>query len=269
MNFDTHAHLNFNAFEKDRDQVIKECLDNDVYMINVGSNFFNSKKAIEMANQYEKGVYAAVGIHPIHLNTGLIKVKQDPEEGELEEEEFDHDKFKDLALDKKVVAIGEIGLDYYWKPKTKIRLFEFKRLQKELFIQQLDLATELKLPVILHCRMAHKDMIEVLEDYKFQYGGVIHCFTGDLEQAQKYIDLGFHIGMNGIIFKFDINDVIRNIDAEKILFETDCPYLSPPDYKKRNDPMGMKIVKQRVEELRKEEIDGFGNAMRVFDIEGR
>jgi len=119
MNFDTHAHVNFNAFEKDRDQIIKECLDNDVYMINVGSNFINSKKAVEMANQYEEGVYAAVGIHPIHLNSGLVKIKEDPEEGELEKEEFDYDKFKNLALDKKVVAIGEIGLDYYWKPKPR------------------------------------------------------------------------------------------------------------------------------------------------------
>jgi len=148
--------------------------------------------------------------------------------------------------------------------KTKIRLSEFKRLQKELFTQQLDLATELKLPVILHCRMAHEDMIGALEDYKFQYGGVIHCFTGNVEQAQKYINLGFHIGMNGIIFKFDIDDVIRTIEADKILFETDCPYLTPPNYKKRNDPMGMKLVKERVEELRKEEVDGFGNAKRLF-----
>jgi len=265
MIFDTHAHVNFNAFEKDREQVIKECLDNDVYMINVGSNFFNSKKAMEIANQYEKGVYASVGIHPIHLNTDLIKIKPDPEEGDLNKEDFDKDKFKSLINDK-VVAIGEIGLDYYWKPKTKIRLFEFKRLQKELFTQQLDLATEVQLPVILHCRMAHDDMLDILEKYQFKYGGVIHCFTGNLEQSQKYIDLGFHIGLNGIIFKFDINDVIREIPKDKILFETDCPYLSPPDYKKRNDPMGVKLVKKRVEELRNQEIDGFKNAVDLFDI---
>jgi len=265
MIIDTHAHVNFNAFEKDREQVIEECLNNDVYMINVGSNFFNSKKAVEIANQYEEGVYAAVGIHPIHLNTDLIKIKHDPEEGELAKEDFNKDKFKSL-INHKVVAIGEIGLDHYWKPKTKIRLSEFKRLQRELFIQQLDFATGVKLPVILHCRMAHDDMLEVLQDYNFQYGGVIHCFTGDLEQAQKYMDLGFHIGLNGIIFKFDIDDVIRGIPEDKILFETDCPYLSPPDYKRRNDPMGVMLIKERVEDLRNAGVNGFKNAASLFDI---
>ncbi len=215
MLIDTHAHLNFSAYKNDAEEVIKRSLDNNIWMINVGSQYETSKRAVEIAEKYPKGVYAAVGLHPIHLSSGIFKTKIDKEEIEFEtrEEEFDYEKYKKLASSKKVVAIGEIGLDYYYKPKTKIKLAVFKEKQKEVFLKQLELARELNLPVIFHCRMAHDDLIEILntEDKRQETNprGVIHCFTGNWEQAQEYMKMGFYLGFNGIIFKMDLDEVIR------------------------------------------------------------
>ena len=170
MLIDTHAHLNFNGYKGDFEEVIKRTLENDVWVINVGSQYETSKKAAEIAERYEKGVYAAVGLHPIHLAEGIFKVKMDKEETafQTKNENFDYEKYKGLAQLKKVVAIGETGLDYYYRPKTKIKLEQFKNKQKEVFLKHLELAMELKLPVIFHCRMAHQDLIEVLNS-KFNH----------------------------------------------------------------------------------------------------
>jgi len=135
MLIDTHAHLNFNAYRDDVGMVVKRSLDNQVWMINVGSQYSTSKRAVEIAKKYPEGVYVAVGLHPIHLSNGIFKTKIDKEEIEFEtrEEEFDYQKYKELAQSKKVVAIGEIGLDYYYRPKTKKKLEEFRNRQREIF----------------------------------------------------------------------------------------------------------------------------------------
>ncbi len=258
MLIDTHAHLNFRAFDKDRNWVIKNCLKQKVWMINVGSNFSTSRKAVEIAKDYKEGIWAAIGLHPIHLETGLIKIKNDDEEtGKNSQKEnfFDYEKYKDLAKSEKVVAIGETGLDYYWKPKTKNKLEEFKKRQKETLLEQLKLAGELNLPVIFHCRMAHQELIEILsKKRKVKSGkikGAVHCFTGNLEQAKKYLEMGLHLGFNGIIFKLDLDKIIKKTPLEKILLETDCPYLSVPGYKKRNDPLGVKLISQKIAKIKK------------------
>jgi len=234
MLIDTHAHLNFNAFKDDLDKVIGRCLAENIWMINVGTKYETSKRAVEIAEQYEEGVYAAVGLHPIHLGTGLVKIRTDSEEGSFETggEDFHISEYKSLAQSPKVVAIGEIGLDYYYKPKTKKKLELFKEKQKELLLKQLDLAKELNLPVIFHCRMAHEDLLKIL-NYKlktknYKLNGVVHCFTGSWEQAKQYLDMGFYLGFNGIIYKLDLKEVIEKTPIEKILIETDCPYLTPP-----------------------------------------
>lgn len=227
-------------------------------MINVGSNFSTSRKAVEIAKDYKEGIWAAIGLHPIHLETGLIKIKNDDEEtGKNSQKEnfFDYEKYKDLAKSEKVVAIGETGLDYYWKPKTKNKLEEFKKRQKETLLEQLKLAGELNLPVIFHCRMAHQELIEILsKKRKVKSGkikGAVHCFTGNLEQAKKYLEMGLHLGFNGIIFKLDLDKIIKKTPLEKILLETDCPYLSVPGYKKRNDPLGVKLISQKIAKIKK------------------
>ena len=144
-----------------------------------------------------------------------------------------------LLKKPKVVAIGEIGLDYYWKPKTKKKFEDFKHRQETLLFSEIRLAKELDLPIIIHCRMAHQDLLRILRRqsaiYDSQFRGTVHCFTGDPNQAKEYMELGFHIGFNGIIFKLDLDKVVKKIPLEKMLIETDCPYLSPPRHnQKRN-----------------------------------
>jgi len=260
MLFDTHAHLNFNAYKDDVDEVIKRTLDNEVWMINVGSQYSTSKRAVEIAERYPEGVYAAVGLHPVHLETGLVKIKDDPEEIQFKttEEDFDAKMYKELAKSKKVVAIGEVGLDYYWRPKTRIRIEEFKKKQKDILLKQLDLAKELDLPVIFHCRMAHNELIDLLKGYGV-IKGVIHCFTGDQEQAEEYLKMGLYLGFNGIIFKMDLDEVIRKSPLDRILLETDCPYLTPPQREGRNEPIYVKYVADKISKIKNIEIEKLNN----------
>jgi TatD DNase family protein len=196
MLVDTHAHINFNAFKGDANEVIERTLAGGMHVINVGSQYKTSERAVKMAEKYG-GVYAAVGLHPIHLSSGIFKTKVDKEEIEFQtqEEDFNYEKYRELALSsgKKVVAIGETGLDYYYKPKTKTRLEQFKQKQKEVFLQQTKLAQELNLPLIIHCRYAHGELIEILksEILNLKSCGVVHCFTGIWQEAQQYLDFGY------------------------------------------------------------------------------
>jgi len=265
MLIDTHAHVNFNAFKNDFDKVIKRSLTEDIWMINVGSNYETSKRAVEIAGKYEKGVYAAIGLHPIHTK----------------DENFNASEHRSLCQSDKVVAIGEIGLDYFKDYGL------FKEKQKQVFLQQLDLAKELDLATIIHCRMAHKDLIEVLKSQipnpksqinpKFQIlnsklKGVIHCFTGNWKQAKQYLDMGFYLGINGIMYKFDLKKVIEKTPLEKILIETDCPYLVPPQAdSKRNEPIFIKYIVQDIAKIKNisfKEITQVTtqNAQRLFNI---
>jgi len=298
MLIDTHAHLNFSAFDKDRNEVIRRCLEENIWTINIGTNYETSKKGVEISNKYKNGVFATVALHPINLETGLVKRKIDEFEGKHFEEEFNFKKYKNLALGKnldfrsaqikglakpstraklgaglvphrnevsgagakKVVAIGEIGLDYYYKPKTKKKLELFKEKQKDLFLKELNLAKELNLPVILHCRMAHQDLIEVLNS-NIQYPtsnirGVMHGFVGNIEQLKKYLQLGFYIGFNGIIFKkiegINFEENIKKTPLERILLETDCPYLTPPPFEsERNEPLYLRYIVQKIAKIKK------------------
>lgn len=280
MLIDTHAHLNFNAFRDDLDNVIKRCFAESIWVINVGTKYETSKRAVEIAEQHE-GMYAAIGLHPIHLGTGLIKIKTDSEEGDFEakEEDFDKEKYKELArpagsgqAKSKVIAIGEIGLDYYYKPKTKIKLELFKKKQKELFLKELNLAKELNLPVIFHCRMAHDNLIEILKNSTLNIKGVVHCFTGNWEQAKRYLDMGFYLGFNGIIYKLDLQEVIEKTPIERILIETDCPYLTPPQAEvERNEPIFIKYIVQEIAKIKKLDFQKVAeittqNARKLFNI---
>ena len=297
MLVDTHAHLNIKAFELDREEVIKRCLENNIWIINIGTNYETSKKAVEIAGKYPEGIFAAIGLHPINLDTGLVKVKTDELEGSHFENEFDFEKYKSLAENPKVVVIGEIGLDYYWRPKTTKKKEFFKQKQKDLLSKQLELAKELNLPVIFHCRMAHEDLLEIL-NYKlktinYQLRGVMHGFVGTLEQLKEYLNFGFYIGFNGIIFKkiegikvaetsshlspratssrsvFEEN--IRNTPLERILIETDCPYLIPSPVEGRNEPLYVKYVAERIAEIKKISFEKVAevsteNAKRLFKL---
>ena len=282
MLIDTHAHVNFNAYKADSDEVVRRSLNNNIWMINVGSQYSTSKKAVEMAEKYETGVFAAIGLHPIHLETGLVKIKEDPEEIQFKttEEDFDFQKYGELSKSQKVVAIGECGFDYYWKPKTKIKIEQFKDKQRKILKSQISFAQKLNLPMIFHCRMAHDDLIKELQHADYGLRGVVHCFTGTEEQSQKYLEMGFYLGLNGIIFKLDLDEIIKKTPLEKILIETDCPYLTPPlpaealakeGMAGRNEPLYVKYVAEKVANLKKlsyEEIENITtqNAKKLFKI---
>lgn len=238
MLIDTHAHLNFSDYDKDRDEVVKKCLDNDVWMVNVGTDYETSKKAVEISEKYSQGIFASVGMHPENIG----------------KEDFDSDRYKNLIRSKKVVAIGEIGLDYWHCPKTKKKQTELKEKEKKLFLGQMDLAEELNLPVIFHCRKAHNDLLEILNTkYQIQntnLRGVIHCFTGNWQQAEKYLEMGFYLGFNGIIFKLNLDEIIKKTPLDKILIETDCPFLSPLAEVKRNEPLFVKYIAEKIAEIK-------------------
>ena len=249
MLIDTHAHLNFNAYKDDVDNVIKRSLDDNVWMINVGSQLSTSKRAVELSEKYPEGVYAAVGLHPIHLSEGIFKTKIDKEEIEFNtrEEEFDYEGYKKLAQSEKVVALGEIGFDYWYRPKTKKKLEEFKNKQREVFKKQLELARELNLPVIFHCRIAHQDLIESLN---IKVSGVVHCFSGNWQEAERYLEKGLHLGFNGIIFKLNLDEIIEKTPLERMLIETDCPYLTPPPMEGRNEPIYVRHVAEKIARIK-------------------
>ena len=287
MLIDTHAHLNFSAFKNDADETAKRALDNNVWFINVGSQFSTSQRAVLMAEKYPEGAYAAVGIHPIHLSEIVFKDKVDKDE-EVEfhpsVEEFDEEKYLKLAESKKVVAIGEIGLDYFHisrnsQPEThNLNFEELKQKQLDTFIRQIDFAMKLNLPVIVHCREAHNDIIEILQERKKMYNeklrGVVHCFSGRLSQAKIYTEeLGFCLGFNGIItFDRSYDKVVKEIDLKYILTETDCPYLTPLPFRgKRNEPLYVKYVAKKIAQIKGikiNEVEGIttNNAVELFNL---
>lgn len=242
MIIDTHAHLNYFEFDSDREELIQKCLDKGYKIINVGTNIESSEKCIEISSLFKEGVFSAVGLHPSNIVSSL--------KGSFEKREdfFDYDYYKKLANFSKVVAIGEIGLDYWYRPKGKNKRIDFISKQKEIFQKQIDLAKELNLPIIIHCRSAFEDLIEILSSRKTR--GVIHCFTGTKEEAKKLLDLGYYLGFNGIIFKVDLLEVLKMIPIERVLLETDCPYLSPPNFEERNNPLSLSIIVEEISKIK-------------------
>lgn len=271
MIVDTHSHLNANAFSKDFDEIAKRTLAAGMWMVNVGMNYETSKKAIEIANQYPEGVFASIGLHPTDAVAEFLTTK-------FQGEDFDIKKYRDLALGaKKIVAVGETGLDYYHKPKGTAKLQAFKEKQKKIFLEQLHLAESLQLPVILHCRMAHQDLLEILTNYSlpttnYKLTGVVHCFTGTVEEMKEYIKLGFYIGINAIIFKLPLDEVVKECPLENMVAETDCPYLTPPaEGKNRNEPLFIQHTIQKIAELKGVTFDQIAqktteNAKALFNI---
>ena len=264
---DAHCHLNFHTFEKDVDKVIQEALDSGVKaIINVGTQIDSSKKTINLAEKY-KNIYAAVGVHPHHTD----KLNNNDWLKELE----------NLAKHKKVVAIGEIGLDYF---SYKSNGITDPILQKKLFIQQIELAYRLKLPLQIHNRHAEKDIADILDNHKLYLlspPGMIHCFSGSLDFLRKVLDLGFYIGFDGnITYKgvapgetTSLLDLAKYTPVEKILTETDSPYLSPIPFRGlRNTPKNVIIVKEFLASLKNFDAEKFqtqidNNFERVFKVE--
>lgn len=255
MFIDSHAHLNISDFDKTRDELIPSLLASNINIINIGVNYLSSVKAVEIAEKYENGVFAAIGLHPSNIRTAFnIKKYGDDGKGESKlDDGFDINKYKKLAESKKVVAIGEIGLDYWTKPKGEAKKQEFKKAQIDIFNQQLDFAEEIGLPVVIHSRSSFDDTYQILKKRKLK--GVLHCFIGNQKDAERFLDLGYILGINGVIFKAEMDDFLEWVPLDKIVLETDCPYLTPPNFENKiNNPFSLNIIAQKIADIKKIDI---------------
>mgnify|MGYP006304754651 CR=1 FL=1 len=243
MLIDSHAHLNFEDFDAEWQQTIDYCQKNNIWMINVGSQFETSKRAIGIAEKYDKGVYASVALHPIHVDGSSFHP-----------EKFLPDEYKNLiSSSKKVVAIGETGIDFFHDDKN------FSR-QKEVLVQHINLAKENNLPIILHSRNskdgskdAYEEILKILKQENFNHG-VIHCYGGNIKQALEFLNLGFFVGFTGVVtFKNakELVEVVENLPLDSILVETDCPYLAPEPHRgEKNYPQYVKFVAEKIAKIK-------------------
>jgi len=226
---DTHCHLDNEKFDEDRLEVIERIKENLEFCVNIGYDLASSKKSLELAKEYEF-IYAVIGVHPIDIA------------------EYSEESEKELELlgeNPKVVAIGEIGLDYHW-------MTEPKEIQQERFKRQLDLAERLNKPVVIHTRDAMEDTVNILKEYP-NITGVIHCYPGSLETAKQLVDR-FYLGIGGTLtFKNSKKavEVVKDIPLDRIVIETDCPYLTPEPFRgKRNEPIYVEYVAKKIAEIK-------------------
>lgn len=272
---DIHSHVNFNAFKEDADAVIQRTLAGNVWTILVGSQVDTSRRAVMYAEKYPEGMYAAVGLHPIHLiETTVDKAEIDAGEQvpgfTTRVEEYDYRAYKKLAESPKTVAIGECGLDYYRGRDDA----ESKKKQGDTFREQITLAREVKKPLMIHCRNAYEDLLTILKEEKAnEIGGDVHFFAGSWEVAKQFLDLGFYLSFTGVLtFTRDYDEVVRNTPLERIMTETDSPYVSPvPHRGKRNEPLFVEYTARRIAQIKGLEPEfvfqqTVSNARQVFKI---
>ncbi len=252
MLFDSHAHLDDEKFDTDRDEVIKSLKDEGLsYVVNIGADIKSSRNSVELAKKYDF-IYAAVGVHP-HDAAEMC--------------DADIEELEELSKYEKVVAIGEIGLDYHYDDTDK-------EAQKFWFEKQLKLSQKLNLPFIVHDRDAHADTLEIIKKVGYT-NGVMHCFSGSVEMAREVIKMGMYVSIAGTVtFKNapKAQAVAGSVPIDKLLIETDCPYLTPEPFRgKRNNPANVKYTAMKIAELRGMTIEEIAkitleNAKRFYNI---
>lgn len=243
---DSHAHLDCEKFDADRAAVIERAMENGVVkIVTMGDNLASSERSVALAEAFDP-VYAAVGIHPEEAQPMTAA---------------DDDRLAAWAAQEKVVAIGEIGLDYYWEKDE-----EKRALQRAVFVRQLDLARQLKMPVCIHDREAHGDMMKLLKAEGRGLRGVLHCYSGSWEMAAELLKGEWYFGIDGpLTYKnaAKLPEIVQRLPAERILVETDSPYLSPMPFRgKRNEPAHVLYVAKKAAELRGESLEAFARATR-------
>ncbi|MFA6427376.1 MAG: TatD family hydrolase [Candidatus Magasanikbacteria bacterium] len=286
--FDSHCHIQFNAYKNDFLEVISRCVEKNVVMNTVGTQKDTSKKAVEFAEKFDN-VYATIGLHPIHL----FPTHVDEEESSFvsREEDFDESYYDELAQSEKVIAVGECGIDLYHMPENKTKI-EILEKQKEIFLKQVKFAQKHDLPLVIHVRDAHEEMINLLREFsslvkeeteavvrvkttspilsltkeRNVLSGVIHCYTSNWQNAQQYLDMGFYLGFTGVITfppkktdpkpQEELLEVVKNCPLDRMLVETDAPYLAPQAYRgKRCEPWMVEEVAKKIAEIREKSID--------------
>ena len=231
---DSHCHINDELYKNNPAEYVKESEKAGVFQfLVVGFDEKSSEEAVKIANE-TNGCFAAVGIHPSDVKKAALD---------------DLEKIKKLGSDKKVIAIGEIGLDYYWDKEEDVKV-----QQREYFIKQINIANELNLPISIHCRDAIEECLQILKENPVKRGGIMHCYAGSLEMAPEFIKLGFLLGLGGTVtFKNSVRpkEVAANIPSTSYVLETDAPYLTPHPYRgKENHSKYLYLVRDQIAELR-------------------
>lgn len=254
--FDSHCHLDDEKFNEDRKEVIKQIFESSVTkLISAGYSLESSKRALELANKYPQ-IYTVLGISPNDIGQNVENIEEEIKQIEM------------LVQNKKVVGIGEIGLDYYWNQENK-------DLQQFAFIKQIELANKLNLPIVIHTREAVADTLKILKEHPVNKKGVFHCCPLNLELIKEALKLGFYISYAGpITFKNSKNadEAIRLVPDDRILIETDSPYLSPePNRGKRNDSTNVKYMAAKIANVKGYSIEEvakitYENTCRIFEI---
>ncbi|OGD66990.1 hypothetical protein A2442_02545 [Candidatus Campbellbacteria bacterium RIFOXYC2_FULL_35_25] len=243
--FDIHSHLESSRFEEDREDVISRMKDEGVFTIAIGTDLENSKKVVRLADKYEN-IFASIGLHPTDTN-----------------EDFNETDYAELVKNLKVVAIGECGLEFSrlgedseGDPKSLEMIGQERQRQIDIFKKQIDFAVKYDKPLMIHCRDAHFEAINILTEKKEQYGaglrGDIHFFSGDVDIAQAYLDLGFTMSFTGVLtFTKDYDEVVRFIPLERIMSETDAPYVAPVPYRgQRCEPSYVEEAVKKIAEIK-------------------
>lgn len=254
MLFDTHCHINDEAYEKDRETMLSRAFSEGVqYMMCPGTDVKTSAEVVALSHVY-KQVYAAVGIHPEDAASATP-------------EGFDQIR-EWIRTEPKVVAIGEVGLDYHWPEPSH-------DIQKAVFIEQVKMAVELDIPIDIHDREAHGDTMDILRQYGQGIRGVFHCYSGSLEMTEELLRMGFYFGFTGTtVFPNSkkLKKIAASLPMNRILIETDCPYLTPPPYRgKRNEPSYVQYVAEEIARLRDMSVAEvqritLENGRRIFEI---
>ncbi len=253
MLFDSHAHLDDHKFDADRDEIIAALKKSGIsYVVNIGADIESSENSVNLADKYDF-VYAAVGVHPY--------------DAEMADDALIN-KLKEMAKNKKVVAIGESGLDYHYEEADK-------EVQKNAFIKHIALANQLDLPVIVHNRDAHKDMMDILAEHKPK-NAIIHCYSGSAEMAKELVKMGYYISFSGTVtFKnaTKVQQAAEVVPLDRLLIETDCPYLCPePERGRRNDPTKIRFTAEKLAEIKGVTFEEMAkitmeNAKRIYKID--
>lgn len=279
---DTHTHINLRAFADDAAETIKRAHEAGVAVVNVGTQIDTSRQAVALLDEFPEDVYAVVGLHPTHTYAHDY-VDDEEVKFKTREEHFDPELYKPLLTNPRVVGIGECGLDYYRMPEDRDHE-EIKQLERTAFEAQIQLALENNKALCIHCRPsegtndAYEDLLEIISKTKNANPELrfeVHCYTGDLETAKKFVELGGFIGLNGII-TFDkttrSEEVVKGLPLESIILETDAPYLTPKSNRgKRNEPAYLPEVAEKIAEWKNISVDEVAahttaNAKKLFNL---